>query len=72
MEGGIGLALELACGRSAVHHDLLREAASALGHLEVELDDIDACLDAERLRLAREWRQLQVAVNLGRLQREQA
>ena len=43
-----------------------------LGRLGVELDDVDACLEAERLRLAREWRQLQVTINFGHLQREHA
>nr|XP_020168137.1 vicilin-like seed storage protein At2g18540 [Aegilops tauschii subsp. strangulata] len=34
--------------------------------------DVDACLEAEGLRLMEEWHQLKVAINLGRLQREHA
>ena len=38
----------------------------------MELGDVDTRLEAERLRLAREWLQLEVAINFGRLQRERA
>lgn len=72
MEESPGRALELARGCSAVRHGLLQEASSVLGRLGVELGDVDTRLKAERLRLAREWRQLEVAINFGRLQREHA
>lgn len=43
-----------------------------LGHLWVELSDIDMHFHAEHLRLAREWRQLEVTINFGRPQHEHA
>lgn len=67
-----GRSLELAREHSAVRHDLLQEAASALGRLGTELADVDAHLEGEGLRLAREWRLLKVAIDLGCLQHERA
>ena len=44
----------------------------ALSQLGGELVDVDAHLETKGLRLVDEWRQLKVAINLGRLQRERA
>jgi hypothetical protein len=44
----------------------------ALSWLGGELVDVNARLEAEGLRLAREWHQLKVAINLGHLQHERA
>nr|XP_020158444.1 tropomyosin-2-like [Aegilops tauschii subsp. strangulata] len=44
----------------------------ALSQLGEELVDVDARLETEGLRLADEWHQFKVAINLGRLQRERA
>ena len=72
VEENPGQALELARGRSAVRHGLLQGVVSALGHLGAKLNDVDTYLGVERLRVAREWRWLEVAINLARLQREHA
>ena len=37
-----------------------------------ELMDVDACLETEGFRLVHEWRQLKMAINLERLQRQRA
>ena len=44
----------------------------ALSRLGEELVDVDARLETEGLRLADEWHQLKVAINLGHLQHERA
>ena len=69
---GLGRALELTRVRSTVRHDLFEEAIGVLSRLGGELVDVDARLEAEGLRLAREWHQLKVAINLGHLQHEHA
>jgi hypothetical protein len=71
-EEGLGHVLELARGRSAVHHDILQEAVSTLGRLGEELVDVDVHLESENLRLAREWYKLNIAINLGCQQHERA
>nr|XP_020160305.1 uncharacterized protein LOC109745593 [Aegilops tauschii subsp. strangulata] len=53
-EEGLGRALELARGRNAARNDLFQEAMSMLSRLEGELVDVDASLETEGLRLARE------------------
>ena len=72
MEEGPSRALELACGRNAACHDLLREAMGALGCLGAEVADVDTRLEVEGLRLVHEWRELKVAINLGHLQHERS
>lgn len=64
--------LELTCGRSTVRYNLLQGTVSTLGRLGAELNDVDLYLEAERLRLAREWRRFEVALNFGRLQHKHA
>nr|XP_040245475.1 uncharacterized protein CG45076-like [Aegilops tauschii subsp. strangulata] len=49
-----------------------RWGINALSRLGGELADVDARLETEGLRLAREWHQLKVAINLGHLQHERA
>ena len=44
----------------------------ALSWLGEEVVDVDARLETEGLRLADEWDQLKVAIDLGRLQRDRA
>lgn len=51
---------------------LLRTAADALQRLGAGLASNEVHLEDERLHLASGWRQLEVAVNLGRLQHERA
>ena len=67
VEDGPGRAFELARKRGAVRHELFREAMGALSRLGEELVDVDARLETEGLWLVDEWRQLKVAINLGRL-----
>lgn len=71
-EEGPDQALEITHGYNTVRHGLLQEEASTLGRLRVELADVDTRLEAEGLPLAREWCQLGVAMNFGRLQHEHA
>ena len=56
--------------RSAVLQEFLRKAMDAMGQLGGELANMDACLEAEGLRLVEERRKLKGAVNLACHQRE--
>nr|XP_020201267.1 plectin-like [Aegilops tauschii subsp. strangulata] len=69
---GLGHTLELARGSGAVRHELFQEAMGVLSRLGEELADVDARLESEDLRLAHEWHQLKVSINLGLLQHERA
>ena len=66
----MGCALEFERGRSVVRHELFQEATDTMNRLGEELEGVDACLEAEGLRLAEEWHTMKVAINLGRHQRE--
>ena len=68
----MGRALEFEHERSIVRHELLQEAMVVLSRLGGELVAVDARLETEDLRLACEWHQLKVAINLGHLQHERA
>ena len=48
------------------------EAMRAMVHLGGELANVDTRLEGENRRLEDEWQQLKVAINLGKLQREEA
>ena len=69
-EDNISNMLKLARERSIVRHEFLRKAMDAMGQLGGELADVDACLEAEGLRLVEEQCKMKVAVNLARHQRE--
>ena len=66
MGDDISRALKFARERSVVRHELFREAMGAMSRLGGELMDVDACLEAEGLRLMEERHKLKVAINLGR------
>ena len=66
----MGHVLEFEHGQSIVRYELFREALGAMNRLGEELEGVDACLEAEGLRLVEEWHKLTVAINLGRPQRE--
>ena len=61
----------LARGRSAVRFGLFGEAMRAMVHLGKELANIDTRLEAEDHRLEDEWQRLKVAINLGKLRRDE-
>ena len=63
-------ALNFAHERSVVRRELFREAMGTMCRLGGELVDVDACLEAEGLRLMEERHKLKVAINLGRHQHE--
>ncbi|KAE8806349.1 hypothetical protein D1007_17505 [Hordeum vulgare] len=58
--------------RTLIHHELLRNAMSTLGHLGAELRGVDGRFTEERLRLAHGWHQLYVDIKLSHLQHEVA
>lgn len=64
--------MELAHSRGIVRHVLLQDASSTLNRLGAELHNVNLHLEAENLCLVCEWRRLEVAVNLSRLQCEAA
>ena len=66
----MGHVLEFEHGQSIVRYELFREALGAMNRLGEELEGVDACLEAEGLRLVEEWNKLKVAINLRRHQRE--
>lgn len=74
MDGCAGLdpalALELARSRGIIWHVFLWDARGTLNQLEAEFHDVYACLEGERLHLARGWRQLKVVAKLSHLQHE--
>ena len=51
---------------------LFGEAMHAMVHLGGELANVDTRLEAESCRLEGEWQRLKVAINLGKLQRDEA
>ena len=69
-EDDINSMLKLARERSIVRCEFLQKAMDAMGQLGGELADVDACLEAEGLRLVEERRKLKVAVSLVRHQRD--
>ena len=71
-EEGLGDALALAHGRNAVRFELFGEAMHAMIQLGGELANVNTWLEAEGRHLVHEWQQLKVAINLGKLQRDQA
>nr|XP_020174888.1 tropomyosin-like [Aegilops tauschii subsp. strangulata] len=62
--------LKRARERSAIRQEFLRKATDAMGQLSGEVAVVDACLEAEGLRLVEERRKLKVAVSLARHQRD--
>ena len=68
----LGDELAFARGRSAVRFGFFGEAMRAMVHLGGELANVDTRLEAENRRLEDEWQRLKVAINLGKLQRDEA
>ena len=69
-EDDIDDVLNRARERIVIRQEFLRKAMDAMGQLGGELADVDACLEAEGLRLVEERRKLKVAVSLARHQRD--
>lgn len=58
--------------RTLIRPGLLQNTVGTLNQLRAELQDVEACLAEERLRLARGWHQLEISVKLSHLQHEGA
>lgn len=69
---GLDHALAFTHECSVVRVEFFGEAMHAMIRLGGELANVDTLLEAEYRRLAREWHQLKVAINLGQLWRDQA
>ena len=68
----LGRALAFTRGRSAVRLEIFGKAMGVMIRLGWEVADVDTRLEAEDRRLAHEWHQLKVAINLEQLQHNQA
>ena len=67
-----GWALQLVSDSAVLKRGSLQSARAALDALEEDLQAEEAHIAGERLRLADGWRQLNVAIRLGRLQEDAA
>lgn len=65
-------ALRLVNCQTTTRHILLQNAVGMLNQFGAEPQDVLAFLAEERLHLARRWRQLEITINLSRLQHKAA